>query len=195
MPIWAWVLIALVLVAVVVWLAMRERRSRTLRERFGPEYQRTVETTDSKRDAEAELSARAKRRDDLDIRPLPAAARERYLDEWRQVQGRFVDDPEGAVRDADMLIQSAMRDRGYPVDDFEQRSADVSVDHPRVVENYREGHRLADASARGDGSTEDLRRAMQHYRTLFEELVEGTDETPLSRDDSDRAARDERVVN
>jgi hypothetical protein len=195
MPIWAWVLIALVLVAVVVWLAMRERRSRTLRERFGPEYQRTVETTDSKRDAEAELSARAKRRDDLDIRPLPAAARERYLDEWRQVQGRFVDDPEGAVRDADMLIQSAMRDRGYPVDDFEQRSADVSVDHPRVVENYREGHRLADASARGDGSTEDLRRAMQHYRTLFEELVEGTDETPLSRDDSDRATRNERVVN
>jgi hypothetical protein len=195
MPIWAWVLIALVLVAVVVWLAMRERRSRTLRERFGPEYQRTVETTDSKRDAEAELSARAKRRDDLDIRPLPAAARERYLDEWRQVQGRFVDDPEGAVRDADMLIQSAMRDRGYPVDDFEQRSADISVDHPRVVENYREGHRLADASARGDGSTEDLRRAMQHYRTLFEELVEGTDETPLSRDDSDRAPRNERVVN
>ena len=194
MPIWAWVLIGLVLVGVVIWLAMRERRSRTLRERFGPEYQRTLESTDSKRDAEAELSARAKRRDDLDIRPLPTAARQRYLDEWQQVQGRFVDDPEGAVRDADMLIQSAMRDRGYPVDDFEQRSADVSVDHPRVVENYREGHRLADASARGDGSTEDLRQAMRHYRTLFEELVEGTDEAPLTRDDSDRAPRDERVV-
>lgn len=199
MPAWAWVLIvvvAVVVVGAVVWLALRNRRSRTLQERFGPEYQRTLESTDSKRDAEADLAARAERRDNLDIRPLPTAARERYLVEWRQVQARFVDDPQGAVRDADMLIQSAMRDRGYPVDDFEQRSADVSVDHPRVVENYREGHRLAEANAGGRGATEDLRRAMQHYRTLFEELVEETSETPLSRDDSGRSRVDgDRVVN
>jgi hypothetical protein len=199
MPAWAWVLIvvvAVVVIGAVVWLALRNRRSRTLQERFGPEYQRTLESTDSKRDAEADLAARAERRDNLDIRPLPTAARERYLVEWRQVQARFVDDPQGAVRDADMLIQSAMRDRGYPVDDFEQRSADVSVDHPRVVENYREGHRLAEANAGGRGATEDLRRAMQHYRTLFEELVEETSEQPLSRDDSDRSRVDgDRVVN
>jgi hypothetical protein len=199
MPAWAWVLIvvvAVVVIGAVVWLALRDRRSRTLQERFGPEYQRTLESTDSKRDAEADLAARAERRDNLDIRPLPTAARERYLVEWRQVQARFVDDPQGAVRDADMLIQSAMRDRGYPVDDFEQRSADVSVDHPRVVENYREGHRLAEANAGGRGATEDLRRAMQHYRTLFEELVEETSEQPLSRDDSDRSRVDgDRVVN
>jgi hypothetical protein len=199
MPAWAWVLIvvvAVVVIGAVVWLALRNRRSRTLQERFGPEYQRTLESTDSKRDAEADLAARAERRDNLDIRPLPTAARERYLAEWRQVQARFVDDPQGAVRDADMLIQSAMRDRGYPVDDFEQRSADVSVDHPRVVENYREGHRLAEANAGGRGATEDLRRAMQHYRTLFEELVEETSEQPLSRDDSDRSRVDgDRVVN
>jgi FtsZ-interacting cell division protein ZipA len=199
MPAWAWVLIvvvAVVVIGAVVWLAFRNRRSRTLQERFGPEYQRTLESTDSKRDAEADLAARAERRDNLDIRPLPTAARERYLVEWRQVQARFVDDPQGAVRDADMLIQSAMRDRGYPVDDFEQRSADVSVDHPRVVENYREGHRLAEANAGGRGATEDLRRAMQHYRTLFEELVEETSEQPLSRDDSDRSRVDgDRVVN
>jgi hypothetical protein len=160
MPSWAWIVIviaAIVVTAAVVWAGMKSRRSRALQERFGPEYDRTVRATDDKREAEAELAARAERRDSLDIRPLTPAARERYLAEWQGVQARFVDDPEGAVRDADTLIQSAMRERGYPVDDFEQRSSDISVDHPHVVENYRQGHRLADASARGDGSTEDLR--------------------------------------
>jgi hypothetical protein len=99
------------------------------------------------------------------------------------VQALFVDDPQGAVHDGDMLIQSVMRDRGYPVDDFEQRAADISVDHPNVVENYRQGHRLANAAARGDGTTEDLRQAMRHYRALFEELVDDTADAPLARDD------------
>ena len=174
MPAWVWVLIAVaavVVVAAVVWRALTTRRTRMLQDRFGPEYNRTLEGSDSKRDAEAELRARAERREQLDIRPLPAAARERYVDEWQRVQALFVDDPQGAVHDGDMLIQSVMRDRGYPMDDFEQRSADVSVDHPNVVENYREGHRLANASARGDGTTEDLRQAMRHYRALFDELV------------------------
>jgi hypothetical protein len=185
MPAWAWVLIivgAVVLLAAVVWRAMAARRSRSLRDRFGPEYDRTVESTESKREAESELRARADRRQELEIRPLPTAARDRYVIQWRVVQARFVDDPEGAVRDADMLIQSAMSDRGYPMNDFEQRAADVSVDHPRVVENYREGHRLARNSAMGDGTTEDLRQAMQHYRLLFEDLVEETSDAPLSRD-------------
>jgi hypothetical protein len=187
MPAWAWVLIvvaALAIVAVVTVKALRDHRSKTLRERFGPEYDRTLEGGESKKDAEAELAARAERRDKLEIRPLPTAARDRYLGEWQSVQARFVDDPEGAVRDADMLIQSVMRDRGYPMDDFEQRAADVSVDHPQVVENYRQGHKLARASALGEGTTEDLRQAMQHYRSLFDELVEQTTDAPLSRDDT-----------
>lgn len=185
MPDWVWVPIivaAVILVAAVAWRAMAARRTRTLQDRFGPEYNRTLEGSDSKRDAEADLRARAERREQLDVRPLPAAARERYVDEWQRVQALFVDDPQGAVHDGDMLIQSVMRDRGYPVDDFEQRSADVSVDHPNVVQNYREGHRLANASARGDGTTEDLRQAMRHYRALFEELVDETTDEPISRD-------------
>lgn len=186
MPAWVWVLIvvaALLVVAAVAWRALMMRRTQQLQDKFGPEYDRTLEGSDSKRDAETELRARAERREQLDIRPLPTAARERYIDEWQRVQALFVDDPQGAVHDGDMLIQSVMRDRGYPVDDFEQRSADVSVDHPNVVENYRQGHRLADASARGDGTTEDLRQAMRHYRALFEELVDETSDAPLSRDE------------
>lgn len=198
MPAWAWVLIvvgALAILAIVTVKALRDHRSRTLRDRFGPEYDRTLESGESKRDAEAELAARADRRDKLDIRPLPTAARDRYLDDWQRVQARFVDDPEGAVRDADMLIQSVMRDRGYPMDDFEQRAADVSVDHPQVVENYRQGHMLARASALGEGTTEDLRQAMQHYRSLFDELVEQTTDAPLSRDDTAaERTRDEEAV-
>src|SRR5579884_4340262 len=109
MPGWGWVLIAVavvIAVALVVWRGLQARRTRTLQDRFGPEYDRTVERTDDRREAEADLAARAKRRDELDIRPLPAAARERYLDEWQHVQARFVDDPRGAVEEADALIQS-----------------------------------------------------------------------------------------
>jgi len=181
MPGWGWVLIAVavvIAVALVVWRGLQARRTRTLQDRFGPEYDRTVERTDDRREAEADLAARAKRRDELDIRPLPAAARERYLDEWQHVQARFVDDPRGAVEEADALIQSVMRDRGYPVDDFEQRAADVSVDHPNVVESYRAGHRLA------GGGTEDRRQAMVHYRTLFDELVDEVADRPLARDEA-----------
>jgi hypothetical protein len=198
MPAWVWVLIvvaAVIVLAVVVWRAMTARRSRQLQDRFGPEYNRTLDSSDSKRDAEAELRARQERREQLDIRPLPAAARDRYIDEWQRVQALFVDDPQGAVHDGDMLIQSVMRDRGYPVDDFEQRSADVSVDHPRVVENYRQGHQLANASARGDGTTEDLRQAMRHYRALFEELVDETAaDEPMARDEQTDVRADDATV-
>jgi hypothetical protein len=190
------VVVAVIVLALVIWRALAARRSRSLQGRFGPEYQRTLEGADSKRDAEADLAARAERRDALEIRPLPPAARERYMGEWQQVQTRFVDDPQGAVQNADMLIQSVMGDRGYPMDDFDQRAADVSVDHPQVVENYREGHRLARAAATGDGTTEDLRQAMQHYRALFEELVEEPGDTPLTRDgeSAEFAAREARPV-
>ena len=185
MPGYAWaiiIVVAVVLVALVVWRAIASKRTRTLQGRFGPEYDRTVESADTKRDAERELAARADRRDELDIRPLAPGARERYVVEWQQVQARFVDDPDGAVRSADMLIQTVMSERGYPMDDFEQRAADISVDHPDVVQNYREGHRLTRAAATGDGTTEDLRQAMQHYRALFDELLEEASDQPVGRD-------------
>ena len=190
MPGWAWAIIvvaAVVLVAVVVWRALAAKKTRMLQGRFGPEYDRALDSADSRRDAEADLKARAERRDELDIRPLAPGARERYLGEWQRVQARFVDDPDGAVREADMLIQQVMSDRGYPMDDFDQRAADISVDHPDVVENYREGHRLTRSAATGDGTTEDLRQAMVHYRALFDELLEESADSPLDRD---RAAED-----
>jgi hypothetical protein len=185
MPSWVWVLIAIAVVAVVavvVWQALARRRTARLQQQFGPEYERAVGTTDSKQDAEAELQAREERRRQLEIRPLPQASRDRYLESWQSVQSQFVDDPRGAVASADSLIQSVMAERGYPIEDFEQRAADVSVDHPQVVENYRQGHRLAQASAEGTDSTEDLRQAMRHYRALFDELVEPAAEQATTRE-------------
>lgn len=185
MPSWVWVVIALaavVVLAIVVWQALARRRTGQLQEQFGPEYDRTVGTSESKREAEAELQAREQRRRELEIRPLPSAARYRYLEAWQGVQSQFVDDPSAAVARADELIQSVMSERGYPVEDFEQRAADVSVDHPQVVENYREGHRLAQSSANGSGSTEDLRQAMRRYRALFDELVEPAADDPTARE-------------
>jgi hypothetical protein len=188
MPSWAWVLIAIavvVVLAVVLWQALARRRTGRLQQQFGPEYDRTVGSADSKRDAEAELQAREERRQQLEIRPLSQAARDRYVQSWQSVQAQFVDDPRGAVAAADSLIQSVMAERGYPVEDFEQRAADVSVDHPQVVENYRHGHQLTQASAGGSDSTEDLRQAMRHYRALFEELVDPAADQPSTREQLD----------
>jgi hypothetical protein len=169
---WWWVVIvaAVVIVAIVAYMAWRQSRTRSLKSTFGPEYDRATSDV-SRREGESELAARQKHREELDIRPLSEASRDRYLGRWEDVQARFVDDPEGAVGDADGLIQQVMSDRGYPVDDFEQRAADVSVDHPDVVENYRRGHALATSKEFGDSRTEDLRQAMRHYRALFEELL------------------------
>ena len=195
MPAWVWVLIAIavvVVLAVAVWQAVAKRRTGRLQQQFGPEYNRTLGKTQSKREAEAELQAREERRQQLEIRPLSSAARDRYLDEWQTTQAQFVDDPRGAVASADSLIRSVMAERGYPVEDFEQRAADISVDHPQVVEHYRVGHRLARASANGDDSTEDLRQAMRHYRTLFDELVEPAGDQPLSRDQDIEDAQNNR---
>src|SRR5262245_28571133 len=175
MPVWAWVLIAVgavLVIALVAWQLMTQQRTRKLRGEFGPEYERTVSSADSRREAEAELAERKKRRGSFDIRPLSTEERSRYTEEWQAVQSQFVDDPTGAVARADALIQGVMVDRGYPMEDFDQRAADVSVDHPRVVENYREGQRLYRKTAAGEGTTEDLRQAMRAYRRLFEELVE-----------------------
>jgi FtsZ-interacting cell division protein ZipA len=186
MPTWAWILIivaVVLVVAAVAWLLWsRRRRSAELRDRFGPEYDRTVEEAPSRRRAEKELDERRERRERLDIRPLPEAARERYAEQWRLAQTQFVDSPEAAVASADLLVVSVMRDRGYPVDEFEQRAADVSVDHPQVVESYRTAHELSERSKNGEASTEDLRQAMRHYRTLFDELLEAPADEPLTRE-------------
>jgi hypothetical protein len=187
---WVWILIAaaaVLIVAMVAWVMTKRKQTKQLQSQFGPEYERTVEAADNKKVAESELAARRERREQLEIRPLSSAARERYAHQWQVVQVQFVDNPSGAVASADQLIQSVMADRGYPVKDFETRAADVSVDHPDVVENYRQGHRLAQKSADGDGSTEDLRQAMRHYRTLFDDLVEPTVDEPMARERDDAA--------
>ncbi len=172
MDTWVWIVLAVIVLAglgLVAAAAMRKRRSEQLREGFGPEYDRVVEDTGDRRAAERELSERRKRHDELEIVSLSDGVRARYAEEWKQVQTRFVDEPEAAVREADQLVQRVMSDRGYPVaDDFERRAADVSVDYPDVVENFREGHRLA-----GENDTESLRQAMVHFRSLFAELLEG----------------------
>jgi hypothetical protein len=178
MPAWGWILIVIgvLLVAGAAWLVVTRRRTEHLRSRFGPEYNRVVSSAESKRRAESELAARESRREELEIKPLPQESRARYTEEWKSVQSDFVDDPDGAVARADSLLQQVMEERGYPVEKFDQRAADLSVDHPKVVENYREGHRLATRDSGNGAETEDLRQAMRHYRALFEELVEAAPE-------------------
>ena len=174
MPTWAIVVIIAVLIgaAVAVWFYMNERRSRRLRSRFGPEYDRALREHHDRTRAERELERREKRVERLDIRPLPAAERERFIEAWRADQARFVDDPRGAVVEADRLVAEVMRARGYPVGNFEQRAADVSVDHPRVVQNYRAAREIVARHERGEAGTEDLRKAMVFFRLLFDELLE-----------------------
>jgi hypothetical protein len=163
--------IAALVLAVIAFMFTRKRRSEKLRERFGPEYDRVVRQQGDARKAEGVLEFREKRREKFKIRPLSAADRSSFEYRWNEVQSQFVDDPRGAVTLADSLITDVMQSRGYPIGDFDQRSADISVDHPVVVENYRAGHDIALRHGRGEASTEDLRKAMVHYKTLFEELV------------------------
>jgi cytoskeletal protein RodZ len=166
------ILVVIVLLALLAFFAGRQRRRRKLQETFGPEYDRTVSETGDRRAAEAELQERTERREQFDIVPLEPEARARYVEAWRHTQAQFVDEPAEATREADRLITAVMRDRGYPVDDFEQRAADISVDHPQVVDDYRAAHAIAVANDRSEASTEDLRQALVHYRSLFEDLLE-----------------------
>ncbi len=167
------IIIALIIVAVVVWLYMRKRHQDELKERWGPEYRRAVEQAhgDEQR-ATASLEAREQRVKQLHVRPLGPSDREGFASAWHAVQARFVDDPKAAVEQADRLICDVMTARGYPMADFEQRAADISVDHPQVVDNYRKAHGIAQQTERGQASTEDLRKAMVYYRALFEDLLE-----------------------
>jgi hypothetical protein len=186
MATWIWIVIAVAAVLVVlaiVWTALNKRRSRSLQDRFGREYDRTVEKTGGRRAGERELSEREKRHQELELRPLPPRARDRYLNQWEATQLRFVDDPSGAVSEADELVQRVMRDRGYPVEDFDQRAADISVEHPDLVEKYRTAHGIAQANERGEASTEDLRHSVRHYRALFVVLLGGEDDGVENVDD------------
>ena len=189
-----WVLIALVLIGAVAWITLSRVRTQRLRDRFGAEYDRTVRTEGNPRKAEAALEARARRVQSLHIRPLSPADADRFDQSWRAVQARFVDDPPGAITDADKLVGEVMAARGYPVGDFEQRVGDISVDHPDVVMNYRAAREIAAVHGQGKASTEDLRQAMVHYRALFRDLLEtkpvDTRDRPAQVDVRDRVDRE-----
>src|SRR4051794_18427881 len=171
---------AIVIVAGVAWWAGQRRRSERLRTQFGSEYDRTVETAGKRSAAEADLEARQERVESLEIRALDPGERDRYSERWRVVQALFVDDPASAVGDADTLIGDVMRARGYPVGDFEQRAADVSVNHPQVVDHYRTAHAIATRQRSGVADTEQLRQAMVHYRALFADLLDLPDREGLT---------------
>jgi hypothetical protein len=174
MDTWIWVVIVAVVVVVVlvaVAIALGRSRRHHLQDRFGPEYDRAVDQADHRRDAERELRDREARHDELELKPLSEASRERYANQWRDMQSGFVDRPQVAVSDADRLITDLMRERGYPVDDFDTRSDLISVDHPDGVENYRTAHGIAQRNVEGRTTTEDLRQAVISYRALFEEML------------------------
>ena len=171
-----WEIVAIVAIVVVailaVMLALSRRRSRHLRSRFGPEYERTVEVRGDRRRAEDELARREKRVERLHIHPIAPRHRDQFLEAWRKDQARFIDDPSGAVAEADRLVQEVMKHRGYPVADFDRRVEDISVDHPHLAQNYRAARDIAERNRRGEASTEELRKALVYYRALFEELLE-----------------------
>ena len=167
------VVAVLVIAAFVAWSYTQSRRRVALRDQFGPEYDRTVDSAGSRRQAERELAEREKAHESLDIRPLSEAARDRYVDDWQRAERRFVDDPELAAREADRIVRGVLDDRGYPNDDFDTQAAAVSVDHPNVVARYRHGHEMLHGNgANGEERTENLRKAMVDFRAVFEQLVE-----------------------
>jgi hypothetical protein len=188
-----WLVIAVVVVAIligaVVVATIRRRNSERLKTRFGSEYARTVEAAGDPRTAEAELRDREKRVKQMQIRPLAEADRARFTEAWRQIQTDFVDDPAGAFSRADKLVGEAMSACGYPTADFDQRAADVSVDHPEVVHNYRKGHEIALRHAEGRAGTEELRQAMVSYHSVFDELVGQAEPAPAAPAESEDSRR------
>ena len=183
-----WLIVAVAAVALVatVWFVLRKRRTERLRQRFGPEYTKVVKETGDVGRAEATLDARAQRVERLHIRPLTSDEAARFNTAWRDVQQRFVDDPKSAVSEADRLVGEVMNARGYPLGDFDQRAADISVDHSDVVTNYRAARDIAQRHAQGKASTEDLRQGMVHYRSLFRDLLEIEEPTEAHKTTDDR---------
>ncbi|WP_433005959.1 hypothetical protein [Kribbella sp. CA-294648] len=171
------VVVLVVLVAAGALYAYQRRKTAQLQERFGPEYERTLEERGDRKEALRDLRAREQRREQLDVHPISAESAERYRAEWTGLQQSFVDTPGEAVTQADRLVLRMMREAGYPVDDFDQRADDISVDHPEVAQNYRQAHQIAVAQTQGQVTTEDLRQAVTAYRRLVTVLLE----TPASR--------------
>ncbi len=170
------IVLAIVVLAVLAYALTRRNRTKELHGKFGPEYERAVDRYGDPGKAERDLAARQKRVETLQIRTLTAEERTRYSGAWNEVQARFVDDPRRAVDDADVLVREVMQKRGYPVGDFEQQAADISVNHPGVVEHYRAAHTVAERNATSPASTEELRTALVHYRGLFADLLELNDD-------------------
>ena len=171
-----WIILAgtvvLALIAFAAWFFYRTKQSQGLQQRFGSEYGRTVDEFGSQTKAESELKAREKRVERLNILPLAPSDAARFSEAWKALQGRFVDDPKGVFVQADQLVRELMSKRGYPLGDFERRAADISVDHPAVVEHYRAAQAIVVRNGRGEADTEELRKAVVHYRALFNELLE-----------------------
>jgi hypothetical protein len=183
---WMIVILGAAVVVAGLWFVVEKRRRLRLRQRFGPEYERAVHEAGSERRAEAALDARTRRVARLQIRPLSEADAVRFAEAWRVLQTRFVDEPATAIAEADRLVGEVMTARGYPLGDFDQRAADISIDHPHVVANYRAARDIAQRQGRGEASTEDLRQAIIHYRALFEDLLERhdiTEQKPAVQDD------------
>ena len=166
------VVVVLALVGIGAWYFYQKKRSRTLQKHFGPEYERTVTELGSRAKGESELKAREKRVERLEILPLAPSDAARFSEAWQTLQSRFVDNPKGVVVQAEQLVRELMVKRGYPMGDFAQRAGDISVDHPDVVANYRAAQAIAVRDQRGSADTEELRKAVVHYRALFDELLE-----------------------
>jgi hypothetical protein len=183
------IVVVVVVAGVAIYFWSQRQRTQRLAERFGPEYQHAVDERDDRRQAEAELEARQKRVEKLEIRRMAPDERDAFARRWEEVQARFVDQPDEAIRDADRLVQQVMEARGYPVGDFEQRASDVSVDHPQVVQYYRSAHGIAQRHADGGVDTEELRVAVVDYRALFDDLLETDDQAEAGRGEGDRGER------
>ncbi len=180
------VVAVVVIAAILIWAASRRRHMAELREHFGPEYDHAVKSMGDERAAVAELEQRQKRVEAMELQPLSAVQRDRFLSQWRAIQANFVDDPKQALEGADQLIQEVMQVRGYPVSDFERQAGDLSVHYPEVVSNYRRAHEIAQRSAQGQADTDEIRQAMVYYRSLFEDLVEaeGAEEKPALQEET-----------
>jgi hypothetical protein len=185
------IVVLVVAVAAVAVVLAGVRRRAALQQRFGPEYDRVVGDGDNRREAEAELRERMAARNELDIRPLSDGDRESYRRRWDEVQAAFVDRPDSALDEADRLVSALMRDRGYPVDDFERQADLVSVDHPGVVSHYREAHAVHTRVGDGQVETEDLRQALVSYRSLFAELLDDGSADDIPQDEAAEAREKE----
>jgi hypothetical protein len=190
-----WQIVAIIVIAIVAfaaigWVFTQRQRTKRLSEQYGPEYQRTLQERGDQREAERELEERQERVRGYEIHALSAKQRDSYATRWRETQAEFVDDPSGAISKADGLVQDLMGARGYPMADFDQRAADVSVDHPQVVEEYRAAHVIAQRHAADGVETEDLRQALVHYRALFDDLLE----TEATEEPAETEAEEEAVA-